>query len=62
MGQRWQVGSPELEITFSEESGGIACMKIMEITPHAHGLDAVLPSRVNPELPPIADVKDTHWM
>lgn len=49
-------------ITFSEESGGTAIMKIMEITPRAHTLDAVLPWHVNPELPPIANVKGTHWI
>lgn len=37
-------------------------MKIMEITPHAHGLDAVLPWHVNPELPLIANVKGPHWI
>lgn len=37
-------------------------MKVMEITPHAHGLDAVLSWHVNAKLPPIASVKGTHWI
>lgn len=35
-------------------------MKMMEITSHACVLDAVLPWHVNPELPPIANIKDTN--
>lgn len=62
--ERGQVGRKGLwwEIMFSEDSGVMFIVKIMEIIPYSHGLDAVLPWNINPELLPIAEVMDTYWI